>query len=324
MADTKTYTERGLGYERNTMHSVPNLARAAAAISPNRLLEFDSSGLIQHATEDSILIVGASGPRAYDSGDPVEPIIAGPANLTADAPVSAGQLLKAGDAGVAMPLVTAAEAGTTIDSSTGGDFGNQPANDGIEVLSSDAGDTTQTVTVWGTTTGTDTVVTETIALDGTTPVPSVKLDWGQILGVELSASCDGTVTVQEASGGADITTILTTVLTAGIVDVPAADQYAYNVPPTAVAGGASTKQIGLVGTNPAGTTIYDSQALNGTTAVTMNVEFNTVTRLLVGDVAAASTVTVAVGAAETTTGLAVARALQDQATVGDTFLAKIL
>lgn len=322
--DTKTYIERGLEYERNTMLSTPSLARSAAAISPNRLLEFDASGLLQHASEDSVLVVGSSGPRAYASGDPVELIYGGLVNLTADAPVSAGQQLKAGDAGVAVPLVTAAESGTTIDSSAGGNFGNQPANDGVEVLSSSAADTTQTATIYGTTTGTDTVVVETVALNGTTPVATVKTDWGQVLGVELSASCAGTVTIQEASAGADITTILTTVLTAGIVDVPAADQYAYNVPPTAVAGGASTKQVGLIGTNPAGTTIYDSQALNGTTAVTMNVEFDRVTRLLVGDVASASTVTVAVGAVETTEGLAVARALQDQATVGDTFLAKLL
>lgn len=88
-----------------------------------------------------------------------------------------------------------------------GTFTNQPSNDGIEVLSSAAGDTTQTVTVWGTTTGTKTVVSEDVALNGTTAVATTKTDWGLILALELDNTAAGTVTAREASGDQTITTI---------------------------------------------------------------------------------------------------------------------
>lgn len=173
-------------------------------------------------------------------------------------------------------------------------FANQPANDAVEVLSSDAGDVSN-VTVYGTTNGTDTVVAETITLNGTTPVSSVKLDWGLILGVEKSATI-GTITVQEASGNADITTLAPSATSKGVEAVPAATQAAYNVPPVLVANDATTKQIGLVGTNEAGATIYDSQALNGATAVEVNSDFVTVTKVLTGDLEGNRTVTVSVSA----------------------------
>lgn len=171
-------------------------------------------------------------------------------------------------------------------------FTNQPANDGVEIVSSDAADTTQSATVYGTTQGTDTVVVETIALNGTTAVSTVKVDWGVILGVELSASCAGTVTFREASGNATITTVTTGNLTKGIETVASATQAASNVTPMAVASGATTKQVGLAGTNAAGTVIYDSQALNGATAVAMNSAFKTVTKVFTGDVESNRTVTI--------------------------------
>lgn len=170
-------------------------------------------------------------------------------------------------------------------------FTNQPANDAIEVLSSSAADTTQSVTVYGTTNGTDTVVAETIALNGTTPVASVKVDWGVILGWELSAPCAGTVTLREASADQTISTATTGVLSKGVESVSAATGLGYNVTPMVTASGATTKQIGLIGTNAAGTTIRDSQALNGATAQVMNSAFNTITKVLTGDLEATRTVT---------------------------------
>lgn len=174
-------------------------------------------------------------------------------------------------------------------------FTNQPANDGVEIVSSNAGDTTQSATVYGTTTGTDTVVAETVALNGTTAVSTTKVDWGVILGVELSASCAGTVTFREASGNATITTITTGNLTKGIETTAAGattNINAYNVAPVVAASGATTKQIGLEGTNAAGTTIRDSQALAGATITAMNSAFATVTKVFTGDVENTVTVTV--------------------------------
>ena len=109
---------------------------------------------------------------------------------------------------------------TTTTTGNGVAFGNQPANDGVEIGSDSAADTTQTATVIGTTNGTDTVVVESIALTGTTFVSTVKTDWGVILAVKLSASCAGTVTFREASGNAAITTITTGNTAKGVETVP--------------------------------------------------------------------------------------------------------
>lgn len=86
-------------------------------------------------------------------------------------------------------------------------FANQPNNDGLEVVSSNAGDTTQTLTCVGTTTGTGTAFFETVTLNGTTQVTFNKTDWGNIHLCVLSATALGTVTIREASANATIATI---------------------------------------------------------------------------------------------------------------------
>lgn len=171
-------------------------------------------------------------------------------------------------------------------------FTNQPSNDGVEVVSANAADTTQTLTIYGTTTATDTVVVETITLNGTTQVSTVKVDWGVILGAELSAATVGNVTIREASGNATITTITAGQTSIGVETVASGLTAAYNVPPVVVASGATTKQIGLYGTSAAGVAQGDSQALTGATAVAMNLAFGTVTKVLTGDVENSVTVTV--------------------------------
>ena len=180
---------------------------------------------------------------------------------------------------------------TTTTTGNGVAFTNQPANDGVEIGSDNAADTTQTATVIGTTTGTDTVVVESIALTGTTFVSTVKTDWGVILAVKLSASCAGTVTFREASGNATITTVTTGNTSKGVETVATAQQLSYNGYLKFVASGSTTKQIGVKGTNPAGTAIYDSQALTGTTSVWGNSLFYSVTEIYTGDLESNRTVT---------------------------------
>lgn len=293
--------------------------KAGGAISAHRLVLVATDGDAEQATAGALTVIGCNVREVAVANNEIFEVGYGKSVLVADDAIVAGAELKAGDSGRAISFVNSALTGVTIDSDTGGNFGNQPANDGVEIVSDDAGDITQSITIYGTTTGTDTVVVETVALNGTTPVSTTKVNWGQVLAVELDASCDGTVTVREASADATITTLATTVLSAGITEVPAADQQAYNLAPTAVAGGASTKQIGLAGTNSAGTTIYDSQALNGTTAVTMNTAFKRVTRLLVGDVASASTVTVKTSATVDNPAIKVGKALQAASAQGSLF-----
>jgi len=173
-------------------------------------------------------------------------------------------------------------------------YTNQPANDAIEVLSSDALDITQSVTIIGTTTGTDTVVVETVSLDpldGTTPVATTKVDWGVVLAVKLSAACAGTVTVREASGGLTIAALAPAASSSGVEAVLTANQPAWSRTVSLASDGATTKQLGLQGTNTAGTVIYDSQALAGTTAVLSNATFAIVTEIYTGDLEGARTAT---------------------------------
>lgn len=181
-----------------------------------------------------------------------------------------------------------------LSGGTGGAFtaANQPQNDGIEVISSDAGDTTQTVTLYGTTTGTNTVVVETVTLNGVTFVPTVKTDWGYLLGVEKEATT-GTVTVREASGNATITTLTPAATSKGVTTLSPAGLD--NSIPIVYASGSSTKVLGVVGTNTSGSAQYESTPLNGTTEIKLTQTFQTVTKLLVGDVGSSTTSYIKVG-----------------------------
>lgn len=91
-------------------------------------------------------------------------------------------------------------------------FANQPANDGIEVISDSANDTGY-CTIWGID-GTGILSYETITLNGTTAVSTIKTNWTYIYAVFLGKSggsnikrAVGTVTIREASGNLAITTI---------------------------------------------------------------------------------------------------------------------
>lgn len=234
---------------------------------------------------------GGGGGGSSGSGD-----VVGPSGATDNALVrydgATGKLLQDG-------ILTSADingdlAGPTDKTTTTGaglGFTNQPNNDGVEIISNNAGDT-QTATIIGTTTGTDTVVVEDIVLQGLTETPTVKTDWGVILAVKLSSAAVGTVTIREASGNATITTITAGNSSKGVETVAAANQSAWNHLVKMVASGSSTKQIGLKGTDSAGSVIYDSQALSGTTIVQSNSSFVTITEIYTGDLESSRTCTV--------------------------------
>lgn len=296
--------------------------KSGGAIRSHRFVKVAADGDVEEATAGDESVIGVNPTNAtIPSGRRLDFGNCGPVRGTvpvvADAPINEGERLKAATEGKAIPLVTAELSGDAIHASAaGGNFGNQPSNDGVEVISSDAGDT-QSCTIYGTTQGADTVVKETVTLNGTTQVATTKTDWGVILGVELGSAAVGTVTIREASANATITTITAGNSSAGVESVTAANQrLGLNVAPTAVAGGASTKQIGLVGTAADGTEQLDSQALNGTTAVTMNSAFRTVTKVLDGDVATGTATTISVGAQDSDT-LSAARAIEAAAAAGD-------
>lgn len=272
---------------------------AAGAISPRRFVIPGSTGTLTQASAGATNSVGVcAGDKTLAAGDQV-PVGIGPQVVDADDVLVPGQEIKVGNGGRALAFLNTALSGTTIEATGAGlAFTNQPANDGVEVVSSSAADTTQTATIIGTTNGANTVVVETVTLNGTTFVPTVKTDWGLILAVKLSASCAGTITFREASADAAITTITTGNTSKGVETVTSADQQAFNVAPTGVCSGSGTKQIGLQGTNSAGTVIYDSKALNGTTAVTFNSGFKRITEVYTGDLESGRTATIKTGAVE--------------------------
>ncbi len=211
------------------------------------------------------------------------------------ASVIADKEFDTGGTAVRFGLVVDQGTESTFTSPVGAAFTNQPANDGLEMVSSEAADITQSVTIYGTTQGTDTVVAETLALDGTdgtTQVATVKTDWGFILGVVVDAAPTGTITIREASGNQTVTTLTPTVLSRGITDVTAGQTAFGDQLVELVASGATTKVFGLIGTDSDGTTIYDAQALTGATKVLSNSRFQTVTQVLTGDLEATRTVTI--------------------------------
>ena len=298
------YIDRELiGQKRRAIREKFYFADSAdGTILGNRVVHIDDSGDLLEGTIGSQTVIGVN--SEADSKADGDGILVGfgKVNLVTASPVAGGAALKCADNGRVTQLVTAAVAGTVIKTSAvGSAFTNQPANDGVEVVSSSALDITQTVTIIGTTQGTDTVVVEELALDvadGTTAVSTVKTDWGVILAVKLDAACVGTITFREASANAAITTIAPAVLQSGVVEVTAASQGAFGVIPAVKGSVDTTSALGLqiVGTD--GVVAYDSQALTAATAVAANTAALLVTEVYKGNIEADETVTVAVGAEE--------------------------
>jgi hypothetical protein len=217
---------------------------------------------------------------AFTSGAPLAPI-----NMNRNSSKKPPFLIYTG--------TTAAVTGTVaVNASAGGNFANQPAGDGIEVLSDNAADVGMTITFYGTKTGaTTTVTSETVTLNGATFIPTVLQTWQNLLGAELSAVCAGTVTIREASANATIITIAAGTLSAGVVTP--SDTKARGTIVRHDASAASTAPVGIIGTDVFGSAVSSVDALNGTTEEDHNADvFDTVTKVLIG--AVASTVNVSI------------------------------
>ena len=274
---------------------------ADGTIHDKRLCQVDSSDDLVEADTDTVNVVGINNEGAdVADTDPISLGVKGYFTGVADAEVEGGSHLKSCSGGRVGRFITSTLLGTTMQvASAGTAFTNQPANDTVDVVSDDAGDTTQTVTLIGTRNGQgDTVYTEDLSLNGTNSVSSTTYtDWALILAVKMDGTAAGTVTVSENSGSQAITTITTGNTTSGVVTV-ATETRAFNKAPTIVSDDATTKQVGMLGTGTDYSSQYDSQALNGSTAQTMNSAFNSVTELYVGDLEAARNCTLKVGAAD--------------------------
>lgn len=87
-------------------------------------------------------------------------------------------------------------------------FTNQPAGDGVEIVSTSASDV-GAIKIWGYRTGKSigALTSESITLQGVSQSTSVYTDWQSLIAVEYPSSPVGVITVREASGNATITTL---------------------------------------------------------------------------------------------------------------------
>jgi hypothetical protein len=301
---------------------------ADGTIPAYRLVKLDGSGNLVVGTVGSLDIFAANADNAQRTAAQAINLIAGKTSLIAAEPMPVGAPgIKCGDNGRAVLLNSRDKyAGTIKVSSAGAAFTNQPADDGVTLVSSNAGDTTQTATIIGTTTGGVVVVVEAIALNGVTPVNTVKTNWGVILAVKLSASCAGTVTVKETSGGLTITTLTTGVLSKGVDLVTATAQGAHNTLPSATGSDTTTKTVGIQYTQNDGTTVaYQAVALTNTTPAPFATVALLVTETYTGDLEAARTMTVKTSATEDDENACVGKALlAAAAAAGGTISALVL
>ena len=89
-----------------------------------------------------------------------------------------------------------------------GAFTNQPAGDGVEIISSSASDVSA-IKIWGYRSGKTygALTSESITLLGVSQATSIYTDWEALIAVEYPSTPVGTVTIREASGNATITTL---------------------------------------------------------------------------------------------------------------------
>ena len=179
-----------------------------------------------------------------------------------------------------------------VNANAGGNFANQPAGSKITVVSdNNVEDKLISLIAYGTITGSTTVVTtETIDLDGTTPVDSVATTWQNMLGFELSGAATGTVTIKDGSGNT-IITIAPAGTAAGIATVLVTNAREQIVRHDA--SDTTTAPVGIIGTKPDGTALTSVDTLNNTTEENHNSDiFSTVTKVLIGAVASTRNVTI--------------------------------
>lgn len=276
-----------------------DVVTADGNIGARRLVVVNSvTGEIEQATTDSSNVIGVNAENVDKVSTDDIVLGLGKQTCIADGPIEAGVPFKSAYEGRVIRLIDSELAGSTIVTGTGGNFSNQPTNDGVKVVSSSADDITQKVTIYGTTSGdaTNAVVIEDVTLVGVTPVSTVKVDWGFILAIEVDGATVGDVTVTEANGGLTIASIAAGNLSAGVL-YPT-DTRAFNKVASVAASGECTKVVAVVGTIADHSTIITAKALSGTDNISLVDAMNTVDKFLVGDVANGTSVFVKVGTSD--------------------------
>lgn len=187
---------------------------------------------------------------------------------------------------------TKAEAGLTAEMTATAPAGLPSA---IRVVSANAGDTTQTITVYGLVGAVPYL--ETVTLNGTTPVLTSRTDWTTVLGVVKSAATLGTITVSD-TGPNTIASLTAGVLTRGMVlttNTPVADTTL-----TVAIDVNAAVDVVIAGTSTTGAVVLERFDMTaGAGGVAGASTFRTITAIALGEVAGARTITVSTNAVRT-------------------------
>jgi hypothetical protein len=292
----------------------PDLTDSGAGMSAGELAELTSNTIKTGTAQNAATLGVVPSTVAASAKSDVE---YGAVNVKLGSTVSVMDELSPrenGRAGLKMAAQT-----TIVTAETGGNFGNQPAGDGVEIVSDNAGDV-QICTIYGTITGALTTVTsETVTLTGTTFVPTDEVTWENILAIELGSAAVGTITIREASGDATITTISATGTDAGVATLATTDGFGLILRHDASA--ATTEPVGIVGTGTDGLALTSVDAMNGTTEEDHGtVSFATITKVFTGAVVNTADVTILSSATVDTNVIGVAL---EAGTAGQTKAASI-
>jgi hypothetical protein len=293
------------------MSSFMQVTDSGAGIAAGRLCEQTGNG-IKLNTEQSAAVLGVT--RSAITAAALGDVEYGYVPVMMGSPCSKLDRLASRASGYAGKYQAAQVELLAATAGTG--FTNQPANDGIEIVSASAADTTQTITLYGTLNGAaTTLVTETLTLTGQTQVVSAHTDWGVLLAARLSASCAGTITIREASANATITAGLTTgVLTIGIAAATLTN--CFGLIPRHDASDTTVEPVCLVGTGLDGAAINIIDTLNNTTEEDHGTTpFATLVEVYLGGVVATRTVTILSNEASDS-GLGIGMALEASTVAG--------
>lgn len=185
--------------------------------------------------------------------------------------------------------VTATKATTGLDATT-----TQPTAGVLTIVSSNASDTTQTVTIYGL--NGVVPVSETLTLDGTTPVDGTQ-NFTKVTGVRKSAATLGTVTVSD-SVPATVTTLASGTLTVGLsilTNSPAAGVVTVSIDTN------SANECVVRGLDASGAEVAQYIDLTNAASVPVvgTVVFSQLSQIELADTPAARTVTTSLSAAQT-------------------------
>jgi len=187
--------------------------------------------------------------------------------------------------------------GTRQESGLDSEITAQPsAASVLDVVSSNALDVGMQVIVYGLNAAGTAAVSESFTLDGTSSQAG-QVSMSAVLGARIVGTTVGTVTVSDDDPATILTIAAGTDGTAGLVACE--DTHVAQGAVTAVAGGASTDDLVLVGLSKTGAAQLEQITLNGTTPVPGVAEWSELQYLAYGAVAAATAVTLNAEAART-------------------------